>query len=47
MVAKTADWKLATDMQTLGCITYILQSVDNAATQEGVGAMVLPSNFVE
>jgi hypothetical protein len=33
-------------VQTTGCITYILQSVDNAAAKEGVSAMVLPSDFV-
>jgi hypothetical protein len=32
-------------VQTTGCITYILQPVDNAAAQEGISAMVLPSNF--
>jgi hypothetical protein len=32
-------------VETLGCTNYSLESVNNAAAQEGVGPMVLPSNF--
>jgi hypothetical protein len=33
-------------VQTLGCTNYSVASVNNAAGQEGVGPMTLPSNFV-
>jgi hypothetical protein len=33
-------------VQTLGCTNYTLQAVDNAAAEEGVSPMTLPSNFV-
>ncbi|HEX3841627.1 MAG TPA: hypothetical protein VHU85_12600 [Acidimicrobiales bacterium] len=33
-------------VETLGCTNYTLQSVNNAAAQEGVSPMTLPSNFV-
>ena len=32
-------------VETLGCTDYSLQSVNNAAAQEGVSPMTLPSNF--
>ncbi|HWE69887.1 MAG TPA: hypothetical protein VG205_05965 [Acidimicrobiales bacterium] len=32
-------------VETLGCTNYTLQSVDNAAAQEGLSPMTLPSNF--
>jgi hypothetical protein len=40
----SAGWPIL--VETVGCTSYSLQAVNNAAAQEGVGPMALPSNFL-